>query len=259
MSYLNAEVEAARGRSRRLIELNSSRGALDVSRRRAQRSCLGGAIGLEDDAIQLMLTGFSQEAREYFRTVGELAKCALDDDETYVFRGPDGGRAFARFTCLRLLATSWWAEYGNDDYRRSYLQKSREYLLEAMLAEPGSRSSTEASGRLWLMAAQAEEWTWINREAKGRRIVRADSPWAAVQAALAAVTNLRVAENDAQLCPDLESLFLDKVLSGSLLNPIREPYVRSDGLAIAEVRARENWSVEDPQRVFLSLRDGELE
>lgn len=90
-----------------MLDLNERRGALDVEKAIATRSCLGRALGLEDDAINLVLAGLDSEALRYFVVIKELCDKAVALGDRYIYRGATA-EDFSRYSAYRAAALAAW-------------------------------------------------------------------------------------------------------------------------------------------------------
>jgi hypothetical protein len=135
----------------RSLRLNREMHAFDVQSCRAQKSCLGTAHRIELDALRLVLTGYDQDAREYFGHLKELALAGYDSNEHYIYSELDDNN-FARYVAMRMC---YHAEWILSDENTVFLDRALAHLTSTH-SQAGQDDS-----RLWAIALHtAESGRW---------------------------------------------------------------------------------------------------
>ena len=141
--------------SKEMLRLNDLRDALNVGKAVKRSACLGAAVNLEEDAIQLVFVGFEEEAIRYFQAIRKLALEGYKRGEVYNYSDPSGEGLFAKYMAKRIAATcSWFA----DGAEGGFLVEALYYLRCAIAAEPESCAEVSVQARLALHLAQIGRW-----------------------------------------------------------------------------------------------------
>lgn len=248
--------EALASDSRLLLKLNRSRNVFDIDEQEADRSCLGTAVNLQADAVQLLLTDFDSDARDYFDLIRALALLAYKNGEGYTYKDPSGRKLFARYMAMRVAALADWALRGNQ--WTAYLSSMMDHLLLAIEEESGTDYKNRPldlaiAGPLCLHSLQTGQLDHVAEISVKKKGSASGQKWA-------------------DLIPILQSILRDKVefadcyerwfqehTKEERYNRAYDPsFTASDMVVIAEIRARLIYGVTDPWRVMKSIRWSDL-
>lgn len=229
---------------------------LDIEENRDARSCLGSAVVAEPIAVQLALIGRNDEASRFFGKILQLALCAYENGEEYVYVDPDGSNSFARYMAMRIAALADWVVGGGR--RREYLNGMLEHLTAAVAAEQGHGGhllDSESLGRLLMHLAQLQSWDRVLSEGRRETVASGARPWPALCHALSCLAAVKAKATGApeRARAAIEEAFLEVTVRTRSADPFDPRLTANDAVTLAEIRARE-WGESDPWRVIRSLR-----
>jgi len=236
-----------------LIQLNADRNIYDIDSKISRRSCLGTAVNLEADAVQLALTGFESEARKYFDLIRKLALAAYEGGETYIYKDSTGKALFAKYMAFRVAALAEWVSGGGR--RGEYLSLMFKFFEQAIEEEAGASWEDFAldaalAGPLCLHAIQLGQPDLL------RKIIFINSSsgkkWVPLLKIIIPIFGgeRHIAGLDAKF----EKWFIKHTDASHFRRPYDPSFTANDMVTIAEIRASAFFRTADPWTIIKSIR-----
>lgn len=257
-SFWAKETESLRS----LLRINDTRNALDVEKRRQESSCLGAAVGLEQDAVALVLVGLDDESRRYFEAIRQLALEAFGANERYVYKDPDGRNHFGKYMAMRIACLAEWVLGGS---QRSRFYSSMLNFFEQVVHTDRERAAPDATdsdptviGHLAMHYAQGGHWDRLASLPKAdTKRFRSGAHWARLHEILVLLGEAVVkadAGKRAAAQGRLNAWFDVHTDAEKLQRPFDPRFTANDIVSIAEIRASTLYAVTDPLVTIRSIR-----
>lgn len=245
-----------------LLGSNQRRGVFNVELQRSQRTCLGAALGLEQDAIEMTMAGLDRHAMEYFVSIKQLALAAFEGDERYVYKDPDGRNLFGKYMAMRIVCLAEWAIGGAERFHFqqlvvSFFEKVAQADLERGKTAYAASSST-VIGCLAMHYAQSGLWERVQSLPKTyAKPARVGVHWASLHEAIDLLASAIVTGDAKKLAvarKRLDTWFRAHLGVERFQRPFDPRFTTNDMVSIAEIRARWLHGVTDPWATIKSIR-----
>lgn len=247
-----------------MLSLQKSAGSFDAESARRERRCLGTALGLENDAIVLVLVGLEHDSRLCFATAKQMAVLAYASNESYVYEDPDGLNSMGRYMAMRVAALSEFALSGTD---RPHLLSTAVGHLEAVLggfrggpvSAPDSRPDAVLVAHLALHYAQLGRWSALS--SLGATPLRISTPasrvWSEALRVMVGVAEARCLSSSIVRGPAataLESWFRRSTSVVRYRRPVHPVLLGHFMVGMAEIRAKCCLDLHSPMAIISTLR-----